>query len=208
MILYDKNGKTIGEIYETSVAPEPEPTPTPPKSGKVIALVVGHDANSKGAYGDMGVSEWDFNSELLNSMLLPSQHVYYLLYRDTSVSGYTNQMIELHERIDSLGCDISIEFHFNAVDDNTVNGNEVLYCSNAGSEIANILDECLDSLPNRDRGTKKVTMDDRGGGFCCRGKSVAIISEPFFGAEQHGFVIDGENRVLLESAYYNFLDRI
>ena len=139
-------------------------------------------------YGNVGISEWLYYDELLNSMYwdgkLPDMHEYYILYRDASISGYTAQMDDLHKRIDKIGCKLSVEFHFNSYGDWSVDGNEVLYCSNSGMYYAELLDECLDSLPNRDRGIKKVVMSDNGGGFCCRGKSKAIIIEPFFASHQ------------------------
>ena len=183
-----------------------------------IALVVGHDKNNQGAYGNSGLSEWEFNNELIHSMMiadtLPSKHTYYLLYRSTDVKGYTAQMKKLHKQIDKLGCELSIEFHFNSFSNPTVNGNEVLYCSPGGKQYAEIMDSCLDLLPNRDRGIKKVKLqkyplvDDRGAGFCCRGKSYAIIVEPFFGAHQSNYTKNGVYREFLESAYKKFFTLI
>ena len=60
----------------------------------------------------------------------------------------------------------------------------------------------------RDRGIKKVTALDHGGGFCCKGKSYAIIVEPFFATNQDDFMHDGKNRMLLLEAYSNALKRI
>ena len=177
-----------------------------------IALVVGHTKDSQGAYGNAGIGEWEFNDELLNSMFwdgkLPNKHEYYILYRSEDISGYSSQMVDLHERIDKIGCEVSIEFHFNSFSDPDVNGNEVLYCSTAGKIYADKLDECLDQLPNRDRGVKKVTMSDNGGGFCCRGKSKALIVEPYFGVEQSNYVRCGIFRSRLEDAYEEFFNSI
>lgn len=185
---------------------------TPPKQGKRIALVVGHDADSKGAYGNLGESEFDFNSELLVDLraggYLPEHHNYYLYYRSADINGYTNQMVDLHKRMDANNIDIAIEFHFNSAKDTSVHGNEALYCSSAGKIIAAKLDEAFDSLPNRDRGIKKLTMEDNGGGFCCLGNSVAIIAEPFFGAHQKDFSVNGRHRALLKECYKTFFNSI
>jgi len=86
--------------------------------GKKIALVVGHDKRSQGAVGSEGISEWEFNDNLINDMwfMLPKKHTYYMLYRDATILSYTKQMEDLHRRIDELNIDISIEFHFNGSD--------------------------------------------------------------------------------------------
>ena len=177
-----------------------------------IALVIGHSSSNQGAYGDEGIGEWEFNDELLHSMhfdgKLSSKHEYYIMYRSADINGYTAQMVDLHKRIDNIGCELSLEFHFNSFHRPEANGNEVLYCSEGGKYYADIMDECMDVLPNRDRGVKKVTYADRGGGFCCRGKSRAIIVEPFFGAHQSDYVRSGQYRYLLEDAYEEFFSRI
>ena len=179
-----------------------------------IALVVGHTSENPGAYGNSGIGEWQFNDELLHSMYLegklPSKHTYYILYRSADTKGYTAQMKKLHKQIDRLGCQLSIEFHFNSFSNPEVNGNEVLYCSEGGKQYAEIMDSCLDLLPNRDRGIKKVELrkyplqDDRGAGFCCRGRSYAIIAEPFFGVQQSKYTRNGVYREFLETAYRKF----
>lgn len=177
-----------------------------------IATISGHSVISKGAVGNAGMSEFDFNEEVLVEMarrkMYPSEHEFGHFYRDADIVGYEKQMKNLHIQIDAWGADVSIEFHFNDYHDKTVNGNEVLYCSNGGKRIAEIFDEELDTLPNRDRGIKKVTALDHGGGFCCKGKSYAIIVEPFFATNQDDFMHDGKNRMLLLEAYSNALKRI
>lgn len=183
-----------------------------------IAIVLGHDSDNQGAYGNEGIGEWEYNDELLHSMFrdgkLCDKHDYYFIYRSTEIAGYTAQMEDVHRRIDKIGCPLSIEFHFNSFPKPDVNGNEVLYCSKGGKHYADIMDECLDVLPNRDRGVKKVELrdyplkDDRGAGFCCRGKSFAIIVEPFFGANQSDYIRSGQYRYLLEDAYKEFFDKI
>jgi len=203
----DENYKRVGNIALYNATP-----PEPIKEGKRIALVVGHDSDRKGAYGNAGVSEWDFNTELLTDLAhggyLPKQHTFILYYRSEDINGYTAKMIDLHKRMDADNIDYSIEFHFNSVADSSVNGNEVLFCSTKGMELAKKLDEALDRLPNRDRGIKKVSMSDQGGGFCCRGGSVAIIAEPFFGSQQDQYMPNGEHRELLKECYKTFFNNL
>ncbi len=175
-----------------------------------IAIVIGHDKNSQGAYGNIGISEWKFNKELIGEMqrdkMLPKQHEYIIFFRDPNINGYTNKMKDLHKRIDAWGAEVSIEFHFNGSSNPSVNGHEVLYCSKNGKKVAKKLNEQYNKyLSNKDRGIKKVTKNDRGGGFCCRGKSYAIIAEPFFGSNQYEYVYPGKKREKLKKAYMKFL---
>lgn len=178
-----------------------------------IALVIGHTSSNQGAYGNEGVGEWDFNDRLIQGMtfhnMFPDKHTIYVLYRSADIVGYTNQMRDLHSRIDKLGCEVSIELHFNSFSDSKAQGHEVLYCSDAGKEVAKIMNDSLDEqLPTSNRGIKRVSLDDRGGGFCCRGKSKAIILEPYFGAHQTDFIYGGKHRDALMKAISNGLERL
>lgn len=209
MLLYDKNGIVIGELYETKpVGIESEQSVK--SSGTKVALVIGHQENEQGAYGDMGIGEWQFNTELVNDiMATPSNgQICKVFQRDLTISGYTNQMIDLHKKIDQWGARISIEFHFNSFSSPSVEGHEVLYCSssNVGKVEATALNGCLDKhLPNSNRGAKAVTIHDNGGGFCCNGASYALIIEPFFGVNQHDFIVGGVLRKPLIDAVNDFI---
>ena len=178
-----------------------------------IALIIGHDANEQGAYGNMGKSEFDFNHEFIRDLfflrLLPEKHEYNRFYRSANIDDYGNKMIDLHKKIDEWGADVSIEFHFNSFHRAEVTGNEVLYCSSAGMKIASKLNDAfINNLENKNRGIKKVSGNDRGAGFCCRGKSLAIISEPFFGAHQSKFSHDGNQRKALFDSFVEFLNSL
>ena len=178
-----------------------------------IAIVIGHDSTNKGAYGNEGVSEFDFNVSLMQGMatygLLPQEHELYIMYRSSDIKGYTAQMRDLHKRIDVIGCEISIELHFNSFSNEDVKGHEVLYCSDEGRYIAEIMNDALDAhLPTSNRGIKRVSLDDRGGGFCCRGKSKAIILEPYFGSSQSDFIYGGKLRKPLMLAILSGLENL
>ena len=120
--------------------------------------------------------------------------------------GYTEKMKDLHRRIDNWGADLSISFHFNAASNELVNGHEILYCSDKGYEYAVQLDELFDAyLDNNDRGVKKRSKHDRGGGFLCRGKSVCILIVPFFASYQGRFTEHGDMRTPLKQALVDFI---
>lgn len=179
-----------------------------------VAIVIGHTSDAQGAYGNYGQGEWQFNDELMmemaqRDMLSTDEVTVFVLYHDASIKSYTKRQKAMHKRIDEIGCEVSIELHFNSFHRPEANGNEVLYCSKGGKKVADIFDEEMDILPNRDRGVKKVSLpDDRGAGFCCRGKSKAIILEPFFGANQTDYIYGGKNRMLLMTAISNGLKRL
>ena len=208
MKIYNKDGTIIGEIYDGMLQPD---TPEDKPEGKKIAICIGHQINNQGAYGSEGIGEWQFNSDLVDEFLpalkARGHNTFEVFMRDPNISGYGNQMKELHSRIDSWGAEISVELHFNAASNEDINGHEVLYCSEKGKTVAKELNDLFSHyLKSKDRGIKKVSMEDRGGGFCCRGHSVAIISEPFFGAHQHRFLPGGDLRENLKRAYIEFFD--
>ena len=178
-----------------------------------IALVIGHDFDRQGAYGDMGQSEFAFNDELLSEManddMFPYKHEYGVFYRSADIKGYSRKMKDLHKGLDKWGADISMEFHFNAIGKVSVTGHEVLYCSSKGKKLAQKLDAVFDkNLNNKDRNIKKRKKHERGGGFLCRGKSTCIIIEPFFAAHQHKFISGGDMRGPLKKAFQEFFEEI
>jgi len=180
---------------------------------KKVALVVGHRKRKPGAYGNAGLSEFQYNSILVNdifSSLLGSDDVdVRIFYRDDKPGGYGEKMKRLHKRIDAWGADFSISFHFNACDKTWVNGHEILYCSNAGRRAAKILDKHFDkNLNNRDRNIKRRKKNQRGGGFLCRGRSVCVISEPFFASHQDKFVRGTDGYEVLKKSYIDAIKEI
>lgn len=180
---------------------------------KKIAIVIGHDEFKQGAYGNKDISEWIFNQYLMYDIIKnmdPEIKAYYkIFFRDPFLNGYTNKMIDLHKRIDEWGAYYSVELHFNGSNNPSVNGHEVLYLSSGGEYFANILNNNFtNSLVNNNRGIKKVSKNDRGYGFISRGKSKAIIAEPFFSLNQDLFLENGPYRKGLIKAYKNAFEYI
>lgn len=178
---------------------------------KKYAFVIGHRAGAKGAYGNLGISEFDFYTKFVNELIqrLRSEnfgHEYMVFTRQDGLGGYRERMKDLHKRIDAWGADISLSFHFNSFGDERVNGHEILYCSNGGYNLAIQMDDLFDAyLDNNDRNIKKITRKKRGGGFVCRGKSVCLLLEPFFASHQNRFVMGGDMRENLKSALVDFI---
>ena len=178
------------------------------------ALIIGHDSKLNGAYGNKGVSEFDFWDSLLQEMVaegyMPENHECYIMYRGADLNGYSKKMKDLHERMSDTGIRLGIECHFNGYSDPEVNGNEVLYNGANPQSVAyaQLMDECLDDLPNRDRGVKVLTRGDSGFGFVAGSDIPCIIAEPFFGSHQDKFVFGGAYRTLLKKSLQKFLERI
>lgn len=211
MYITDKEGERIGEInlYDpkaVEVAPD----------RKRVALVVGHDTKEGGAFGDRGQNEYNFNCEFLDDLSIDGKtfnngvEIRYF-FRSPNLPTYSKKMSDLHNRLDEWGADIAIEFHFNSFSDATVNGHEVLFCGMdaRANGLATALNDNLDkNLPATNRGIKMVSRDSRGGGFCCNGKSVSLIIEPFFGANQDRFSRGGDLREPYKSAILGFLSQL
>jgi N-acetylmuramoyl-L-alanine amidase len=176
-----------------------------------VALVVGHRSKKQGAVGSAGISEWEFNRALAKEIAKESiENVEMkVFYRDDAPDGYGEKMRRLHKRIDAWGADYSISMHFNATKNKKVDGHEVLYCSNYGQMVAKLLnDKFNEFLANRDRGVKRVSKKERGGGFLCRGKSICVLAEPYFAAHQGHYIPGSSGYKALKRAYIEFIKEL
>lgn len=202
MLLYDKDGRWVGEVFDESK--------NGGTSGKRIALCVGHNPLSKGAVGSSGISEYDFNMNFLGELLpyLPPTHEYKIFTRKP-LNSYSDEQNDLLEQITQWGdCDIAMEFHFNASANSEINGHEILYLTDAGKELAEKLDKKFDIyLDNNDRNIKRRAKGN-GYGFLKRGTYTSIIVEPFFAANQHDFMSNGNLLQPLIAAYKEFFSEL
>jgi len=176
-----------------------------------IALVIGHNGKRQGAYGSKGISEWQFNSVLIEEILnqVNTKACIKVFKRSAALSGYTKEMIALHKELDEWGSDITISFHFNAALNENVNGNEVLYMSTGGKRVAEIFNvKFSEYLPNNKRGVKRLYTGDRGYGFVGRGQSKCVILEPFFASHQHQYVEGGIYRDRLVDAIVEAIEEL
>jgi len=171
---------------------------------KKIAIVVGHRKSKRGAYGSGGLTEYEYNSIFARTLVAKINNetnaVAEIFYRQDE-RGYRRNMKELHKRIDAWGATDSVELHFNGFSNPKVKGHEVLYYSKRGKRSAKILNDSLEKriVNTRDRGIKRAkTKKDNGYWFLRYGKSVCVLSEPFFAAEQKYFMhkSNGYNNLL------------
>ena len=175
-----------------------------------IGLITGHDAIKQGASHN-GITEFDFNDQLLVGMYksLPPNHNVVHFFRSADIKGYTNQMIDLHERLKKFGCDLAIELHLNDFHNPDVDGHEVLVVSEQARVYAEQLnDKFTKYLTNNDRGVKKISSSDNGYGFLHRGSYPCLIVEPFFIQHIDDYLHGEEKRSNLILAYTEFLNEI
>jgi len=177
---------------------------------KKIALCIGHNPVKRGAYGSLGLSEYEYNKNFLAELLpyLPPNHDYKIFERK-NLGSYTREQNDMHKQISKWGdCDIAIEFHFNGASDPDINGHEILYLSKSGKVLAEKLDECYDKhLHNNDR---NIIKRDKGNGygFLKRGNYTSLIVEPFFASNQERFIEGGEMYQPLVASYKEFFSKL
>ena len=178
------------------------------KNKKRIALCIGHNSRSKGALGNNNVFEYDFNKKIIEDVLnhVNKKNTYKIFYRPASRS-YAYEQDVMRKEIKQWGnVDYAIEFHFNACDDKSVDGHEVLYLSKQGRDLGlKLKDKFNIYLLNDDRGVKRTTK--RGYGFLRRGRYPSIIAEPFFASKTSNYE-KGLHRDRLITAYAEFLEEL
>jgi N-acetylmuramoyl-L-alanine amidase len=151
-----------------------------------IAFVVGHHKDSKGAYSPyLGMSEWDFYSEVLSN--LKESNVF---FHNPKTKGYTNRVKETAAKLDKMDFNLVIALHFNAAETPQANGCETLYYykSKKGREYASLFSQTVQSwtgIKSRNGGLKSLTQKkDRGFAAVYYPKAPVILIEPFFGSNK------------------------
>jgi hypothetical protein len=142
-----------------------------------IAVVIGHDHISKGAYSEyIKEYEFDYNSAVAKITGLTT-------YTHTPSHSYTQKMQDTYRQLDQYS--LTLEMHFNAASE-SVQGVEALYYGgNAeGKRIAELYCELVaKEYGVRNRGAKPLSSDsDRGFRAVASGQPTGLILEPFFGS--------------------------
>ena len=144
----------------------------------MIALVVGHNYKSKGAYNaykntyeyELNFFEAEYVSEILDERGIENQIILRDEYKD------------LPDKVNKLNPNLIISFHHNAYN-GKASGTETLYYhkSRKGKTLANIMQYNITNvlkLPNR--GSKPRSSEDRGGYLLRYTNAPCIILEPCF----------------------------
>ena len=145
-----------------------------------IAVVIGHDSKSAGAYSShLGISEYIYNSEVAAHLSGVAD-----IYKRPNVKGYNSQMQVLADTLKPFKYDLVIELHFNSFNKKAEGTETVTYKGNARTlQYGKVFNELISKQYNTvNRGEKTVSLsNDRGFGFLSSMSSDAIILEPFFG---------------------------
>jgi N-acetylmuramoyl-L-alanine amidase len=173
--------KHILKILETLLSfttNKSKTTEKPLQKNKLVALVVGHNQKSKGAYNkDKNIYEYDLNkyeaTEVYNRLEAEGIECV-IVHRDT--------YRELPNDINRHNPDFIVSFHHNSYNA-TATGTETLYyhTSQKGKELAEVLHKrIVDTLKYKDRGLKPKTSEDRGGYLLKETDAPCVILEPCF----------------------------
>jgi hypothetical protein len=154
-----------------------------------IAVVIGHDYISKGAYSDyINEYEFDYNSAVAKITGLNT-------YTHSPSKSYTHKMQSTYRQLDQYS--LTLEMHFNAASEG-VQGVEALYYGGnvEGKRIAQLYcDLVAKEYGVRNRGAKPLSSDaDRGFRAVASGKATGLILEPFFGSNSDCKVFKDKER--------------
>ncbi len=148
-----------------------------------VAIVIGHNEKSKGAYSKhFGLHEWDFYNKV-NKCLFNAQ----TFWHDSTISGYISRIKDTANRINKENFDLVIEMHFNSSIHNSANGCETLYYyrSKKAKEHAQRFSDLVNyktGIKVRNGGLKALTnRNDRGFASVFYTNAPTILIEPFFG---------------------------
>jgi len=175
---------------------------------KKIAVVIGHDKKSPGAWSPfLKKTEYTYNSEVAEYLKGIAD-----IYNRPDVGGYTSQMRKLAEILNPKKYDLVIELHFNSFDKianlKGIGTEVVVYPGNPktkkfGEAYCDMVSKKYD-LENR--GLKEGVSGGRGWGFLSMINAPAIILEPFFGdeAESAKFEHPGKYAEILKDLICNY----
>lgn len=154
-----------------------------------LAIVVGHNARAKGAYGKSPIKqyEYDFNSAVARLMHQNAGQFDLetkVFFRQAGL-GYTREIDKVYGEVDAWGADAAIELHFNAFNRSTT-GTETLTSGSNGSKIfaqaaQQEIVRLFDRTGNENRGVKTRKRNQRGGRSLHTSRAPTILVEPFFG---------------------------
>lgn len=166
---------------------------------KKILLLPGHNGIMSNGAGDNGAvhpkysKQWS-REDGLGSEFEIVKHVVTEVYKKCTDIPNTRVILAhrglekgsygmLPSEINKINPDIVIEVHLNSVDNDKVDGSEVLYwnTSTKGKNIASVIQKHLVlQLKLNDRGLKSIKLNDRGANLLRKTDAPAVIVEGFF----------------------------
>ncbi|HET8838493.1 MAG TPA: N-acetylmuramoyl-L-alanine amidase [Flavobacteriaceae bacterium] len=158
---------------------------------KRVAVIIGHDKTSPGAYSPyLHTSEYMYNSEVASYLGGIAD-----IYKRPLGGGYTTQMRKLAEMLNPKNYDLVVELHFNSFSDSSANGCEaIVYPGNDFSYMVgyDFCQKLSSQYQTNNRGVKEHGKGDRGFVFLSLMEAPAIIVEPFFGSNEEAEKFENE----------------
>ncbi|MDD7392469.1 MAG: N-acetylmuramoyl-L-alanine amidase [Fusobacterium gastrosuis] len=151
-----------------------------------VALIVGHNSRSKGAYSPfLNMSEYDYFKSIVDKINSIDDTID--IYCREPNNNYIQEMKPIVEEINKHNYNYILELHFNGGDRN-VQGCECLvykYAPKAKILAELFLDDLSKEYSQKNRGVKYVEKSsDRGGYGICKTRDTYILVEFFFGSNE------------------------
>ena len=153
-----------------------------------VALIIGHNKRSKGAYSQIVGSEYDYWKGIAEKIKTEIPELVDIYERKPN-KFYVPEMEEVLKELNKNDYKSCIELHFNSSTNSQANGCECLvyYKNNKAKELAtNFMARLQNIFGSKIRGNHGIIeIQDskvRGGYGICNSKDTYILVEPFFGS--------------------------
>lgn len=153
-----------------------------------VALIIGHNKRSKGAYSQIVGSEYDYWKGIAEKIKTEIPALVDVYERKPN-KFYVPEMNEVLEELNKNDYKSCIELHFNSSTNSQANGCECLvyYKNNKAKELAtNFMARLQNIFGSKIRGNHGIIeiqdSKTRGGYGICNSKDTYILIEPFFGS--------------------------
>ena len=199
----------IEKLNEQPKTPVPFPTNSIPREELNVAICVGHSRKGDtGAVSCGGTNEWTYNKKVAEHLKSDLQEYGISSFVVDNYGGtygsYTSAMNWLIKYLKDQKASIAIELHFNASSNSKAEGMEMLYwnTSRIGLSLAEyLLRGCQKYFPlTASRGAKKRDTGSRGATFLRGTHCPAVITEPFFGTNEHDWITFADHEHVLSQA--------
>ncbi|MBY3359361.1 hypothetical protein HFN97_16135 [Rhizobium laguerreae] len=160
-----------------------------------LAVVVGHNSRSPGAYAvsPIGQSEFDFNNTVADSMIAEASHYNLEVKRFNRVASgsYSGEIADVYGLVKRWGADAAIELHFNSLNSEST-GTEALHAANAAQgrslaiKLVGTMSDVLALKIRHGDGLKPCISTDRGyASLVAIPTTPTVLVEPFFGSNRN-----------------------
>ena len=153
-----------------------------------VALIIGHNKRSKGAYSQIVGSEYDYWKGIAEKIKTEIPALVDVYERKPN-KFYVPEMEEVLKELNKNDYKTCLELHFNSSTNSQANGCECLvyYKNNKAKELAtNFMARLQNIFGSKIRGNHGIIeIQDskvRGGYGICNSKDTYILIEPFFGS--------------------------